>query len=251
MRAYWTLVCRELGAQFFSWAGYVIIAVVLFLLGLSSVDLLQRLNEGEPIDQPLTGVFYGTWYLWLILMLATPVITMRSFALEKFSGTYETLMTTPVSDWQVVMAKFSGALAFYALMCLPLLSWLFLAKPFSNNSAVLDSGTIAATFLGILLWGSLYISLGCLASAITRSQIIAAIISMAAGVSLFLLSYISGAFTSQTGWKAQLFAHVGLTEYMQDFARGVVDSRPLVFYLSFTLLFLFLTLKVVESRRWK
>src|SRR5205085_4494468 len=70
MRAYWALVRRELGAHFFSWAGYVVIAVVLFLLGLSSVDLLQRLN-GEAIDQPLTGVFYSTWYLWLILMLAT------------------------------------------------------------------------------------------------------------------------------------------------------------------------------------
>jgi ABC-2 type transport system permease protein len=65
------------------------------------------------------------------------------------------------------------------------------------------------------------------------------------------LSYISTAFTSQTGWKAQLFAHLGLTEHMQDFARGVVDTRPVVFYLSFTLFFLFLTLKVVESRRWK
>ncbi len=250
MRAYWTLVQRELGAHFFSWAGYVVIAVVLFLLGLSSVDLLQRLN-GEAIDQPLPGVFYSSWYFWLILMLATPVITMRSFALEKFSGTYETLMTTPVSDWQVVMAKFSGAMAFYAIMCLPLLSWLFVAKPFTHNSIVFEQGTVAGTFLGILLWGSLYISLGCLASAITRSQIIAAIISVAAGVSLFLLSYISGNFTSQPGWKAQIFAHLGLTEHMQDFARGVVDTRPVLFYLSFTALFLFLTLKVVESRRWK
>ena len=250
MQAYWALVRRELGSQFFSWAGYVVIAVVLFLLGLSSVDLIDRLNGGA-IDQPLTSVFYSTWYLWLILMLATPVITMRSFALEKFSGTYETLMTTPVSDLQVVMAKFSGALIFYGLMCLPLLSWLFVGRHFSNEPAVFDPGTLASTFLGILLWGGLYISLGCLASAITRSQIIAAIISIASGVSLFLLSYIAMAFTSQTGWKAQLFAHLALTEHMGDFARGIVDTRPLVFYLSFTGLFLFLTLKVVESRRWK
>jgi ABC-2 type transport system permease protein len=227
-----------------------VIAVVLFLLGLSSVDLLQKLN-GEAIDQPLTGIFYSTMYFWLILLLTAPVITMRSFALEKFSGTYETLMTTPVSDLQVVLAKFSGALAFYVVMCLPLLSWLFVARPFSNNSTVLDVGTIASTFLGIVLWGGLYMSLGCLASAMTRSQIIAAIVSVASGVTLFLMSYISMAFTAQTGWKAQLFAHIGLTEHMRDFARGVVDSRPVVFYVSFTIFFLFLTLKVVESRRWK
>jgi ABC-2 type transport system permease protein len=250
MRAYWTLVRRELGGHFFSWAGYVVIAVILFLVGLISLLLLYPLN-GVAIDQPLTSVFYSTWYLWLILMLATPVITMRSFALEKFSGTYETLMTTPVSDWQVVMAKFSGALAFYALMCLPLLSWFFLARPFTNDTTVLDSGTICSTFLGIMLWGSVCISVGCLASAITRSQIIAFIISLASVLSLFLLSYLSTFFTSQTGWQAQLAAHLKLTEHMQDFARGVVDTRPVIFYLSFTVLFLFLTLKVVESRRWK
>ena len=250
MQAYWTLVRREIGSHFFSWAGYVVIAVVLFLLGLSSVDLLEKLN-GEAIDQPLTSVFYSTLYFWLILLLAAPVITMRSFALEKSSGTYETLMTTPVSDWQVVMAKFTGALAFYLLMCLPLLSWLFVARPFSSGSPVLDSGTIASTFLGILLWGGLYMSLGCLASALTRSQIIAAIVSVAAGISLFLMSYLSMAFSAQTGWAAQLSGHLGLIEHMRDFARGVVDTRPLIFYVSFTTLFLFLTLKVVESRRWK
>jgi len=250
MRVYLTLVRRELGSHFYSWAGYVVIALVLFLLGLSSVDLLQRLN-GEAIDQPLTGVFYSTWYIWLILLLASPVITMRSFALEKFSGTYETLMTTPVSDLQVVLAKFTGAMGFYVLMCVPMLSWLFVARPFSSGSSVLDGGTIASTFLGILLWGGLYMALGCLASACTRSQIIAVIVSVAAGISLFMISYISLAFAPQTGWKAQLFSHVGLIEHMGDFARGVIDTRPLVFYLSFTLLFLFLTLKVVESRRWK
>jgi ABC-2 type transport system permease protein len=250
MQVFWTLVRREVGAQFFSWAGYVVIAVVLFLLGLSSVDLLQRLNK-EAIDQPLTGVFYSTWYIWLILLLAAPVITMRSFAFEKSSGTYETLMTTPVSDLQVVLAKFTGAMAFYALMCLPMLSWLFVARPFSSGSTALDGGMIASTFLGILLWGSLYMSLGCLASACTRSQIIAVIVSVAAGVSLFLVSYISTAVAPQTGWQAQIVSHVGLIEHMGDFARGVVDTRPLVFYLSFTILFLFLTLKVVESRRWK
>src|ERR1051325_7201439 len=104
MRVFWTLVRREVGAQFFSWAGYVVIALVLFLLGLSSVDLLQRLNE-QAIDEPLTGVFYSTWYIWLILLLAAPVITMKSFAFEKFSGTYETLMTTQVSDLPEVLAK--------------------------------------------------------------------------------------------------------------------------------------------------
>ena len=250
MQAYCTLVRRELGAHFFSWTGYVVIAAVLLLLGLSFVDLLTKFN-GEAIDQPLTGVFYSTLYFWLILLLAAPVITMRTFAHEKALGTFETLMTTPVSDLQVVLAKFSGALIFYILMCAPLLAWVFLAKPYSNDPGILDWGTVAATFVGILLWGCLYMSLGCLASAITRSQIIAAIVSVAMGISLFLVSYIALGLASGPEWKMQIFSHLSLIEHMKDFARGVVDTRPLVFYVTFTGFFLFLTHKVIESRRWK
>ncbi len=249
MQAYWTLVRRELGSHFFSWSGYIVIAAVL-LLALSFIDLLTKFN-GESMDQPLTSVFYSTLYFWLILLLAAPVITMRSFAHEKATGTFETLMTTPVSDAQVVLAKFSGALLFYIFMCVPLLIWVFIARPLSNVPGIVDGGTIAATFLGIFLWGCLYMALGCLASATTRNQIIAAIVSLAAGISLFMLSYLAINMANVADWRAQVFSHVGLIEHMKDFARGVVDTRPIVFYLTFTFFFLYLTLKVVESRRWK
>ncbi len=250
MQAYWTLVRRELGSHFFSWTGYVVIAAVMLLLGLSFLDLLQKFN-GEPFDQPLTGLFYSTLYFWLILLLAAPVITMRSFAAEKATGTFETLMTAPVSDAQVVLAKFTGALLFYLLMCLPLVSWVFIARPYSSDPAIVDAGTVAATFLGVLLWGCLYMSLGCFASALTRSQIIAAILSLTMGIALFLMSYVAMGISSGNGWQAQFFTYLGLIEYMKDFARGVIDTRPVVFYLSSTMVFLFLTLKVLESRRWK
>lgn len=250
MRPYWTLVRRELGAHFFSWAGYVVMAVVLFLLGLSSWDLLDRLN-GEPLDQPVTSVFYSTFLFWGIMLLPAPVITMRSFALEKSSGTYETLMTAPVSEVQVVLAKFSGAMIFYLITSVPLLAWLFVSRPFSTDAAVFETSTVLTTFLGICLWGSLYISLGCLASAMTRSQVIAGILSAAAGAALFALGYYATTATGQTGWRADFLAHLSLTGHMQDFARGVVDTRPVIFYVTFTLLFLFLALRVVQSRRWK
>ena len=97
MRVYLTLVRRELGGFFGSLTGYVIIASVLLLLGLSFTSILGILND-NPIDVPLTELFYKTDYFWIILLLTTPVITMRSFAFEKGTGTYETLMTTPVSE---------------------------------------------------------------------------------------------------------------------------------------------------------
>ena len=121
MQAYWALVWRELGSFFKSWTGYIIIAGVMFLLGFSFWSMLEGLNS-EPTPVPITQLFYETLYFWLILIVVAPLITMRSFALEKSSGTYETLMTTPVGDAQVVLAKFTGALLFYLILWLPLLA---------------------------------------------------------------------------------------------------------------------------------
>src|SRR4051812_6073928 len=250
MQAFWTLVRRELGCHFFSWTGYVVIAAVLFLIGYSFHNLLLALNA-DATDRPLTEVFYSTMYFWLILLIAAPVITMRAFALEKYSGTFETLMTAPVSDVQVVMAKFTGAMIFYLMMWLPLVACLFIVRHFSREPTIFDPGTMISTYVGILLLGSMYMALGCLASSVTRSQIIAAILSFAGGISMFLLSFVSMTFASKTGWQAQFFSYVGLIEHMQDFARGVIDTRPLVFYISSTFFLLFLTWRVIESRRWK
>jgi ABC-2 type transport system permease protein len=250
MQAYWTLIRRELGSHFCSWTGYIVIACVVFLLGCSFNNLLVALNS-ESTDRPVTEVFYSTYYFWLIVLIGAPVITMRSFAHEKYSGTFETLMTTPVSDVQVVLAKFTGAMVFYVLMWLPLLGCLAVVRYYSHDRTLLDWGTVGTTFLGIFLLGAVLTAMGCFASAMTRSQIIAAIVSLMMGMALLLLGFVAMTFSSQAGWKAQLFAHVGLIEHMKDFARGIVDTRPLILYVSMTALFLFLTYKVVESRRWK
>ena len=250
MGIYLTLVRRELGSFFASFTGYLIIATVALLLGLGFTMLLEALND-EVSFMPLTDMFYATPYFWIILLLAAPVITIRSFALEKSSGTFETLMTTPVGDLQVVLAKFTGALLFYTLMWTPLLACILLLRHFANDPNALDPGPIASTYVGIFLLGCLFVSLGCFASALTRSQIVAAMLSLTLGVALFLLSFLSWIIPTGPGWAAAVVGHIALTEHMQDFARGVVDTRQLVFYLSLTVFFLFLTLKVVESRRWK
>lgn len=250
MHAYWTLVRRELSGYFFSWIGYVVMAAVLWLIGLSFVSLLEALNN-EPSDLPVSQLFYDTHIFWIILLLAAPLITMRSFALEKHSGTFETLMTTPVSDLQVVLAKFSGCWLFYLLMWLPLLGCVLVVRHYTNDQSALDWGAVAATFVGILLVGTLFISLGCFASTLTRSQIIAFVISFVLGITLFALSFLSYSLKSSAGWKPRALSYVCMRDHMQAFARGAVDSRPVVCYLSLTVFFLYLTLKVVESRRWK
>ncbi len=250
MKIFRTLLRRELSAIFLSLTGYVIIAAVTLLTGLSFVVLVQNLGT-DPSPMPVTEMFYRTYFFWLIVLLATPVITMRLFALEKASGTFETLMTTQVGDAQVVAAKFLGALIFYLVAWLPLLACLFIVRHFTQQNSALDGGAVGGMYLGIFLTGGLFLSLGCFASSLTRSQVAAAVISFALGVSLFALGFLAAASPSATQWQTQVIAYFNLFEQMHDFARGVVDTRAVIFYASATFLFLFLTLRVVESRRWK
>lgn len=250
MQAYWTLVRREVGGYFVSWTGYVIIGSVLLLLGFSFTDMLVKLNA-MPMHVPLTELFYSTLYFWLILLLTAPVITMRTFALEKFSGTYETLMTAPVSDLEVVLAKFSGALVFYLITWLPLLACIAVIRYYTGEPTLLDARTTLTTYLGIFLIGCLYMSLGCFASALTRSQIIAAMNAFVLGLTLFVLGLRALMPAPPMDWGGKVFAHIALSEHMDTFVRGIIDMRYVVFYATMTAFFLFLTLKVVEIRRWK
>jgi ABC-2 type transport system permease protein len=253
MSRFWALLRRELASFLLSLAGYVIIAAITLLVGMSFVTLIRTLGN-SPFTEPVTEMFYSTPFFWITVLLVSPVITMRLFALEKATGTFETLMTTPVGDLQVVVAKFIAALIFYMIAWLPLLGCLFLVQRFTNQAGVLDPGTLGGMYLGIFLIGCVYLSLGCLASAMSRNQMTAAMISFVLGMALFSLSYIARSAQSELilgHWQTQVLAYFNLFDQMNDFARGVVDSRAVIFYLTTTFLFLFLTLRVVESRRWK
>src|SRR5476649_2608744 len=250
MQIFLTLLRRELAAFFLSITGYVIIASVTLLTSLSFVVLLTAFAT-KPFTAPVTEMFYSTFFFWLIVLLVAPVITMRLFALEKSSGTFESLMTTPVGDLQVVAAKFFAAIIFYMVTWLPMLACLFIVRHFTSQPGALDAGTVGGMYLGIFLTGCLFLSLGCFASAISQSQMASAMISFVLGVSLFSLGYLAKQIPVAAQWQTQVLSYFSLFDQMDDFARGVVDTRTVVFYVSATFFFLFLTLRVVESRRWK
>jgi ABC-2 type transport system permease protein len=250
MRTFATLTRRELGSFFYSWIAYVVVAGAVFLMGESFVGLMKVL-QGESTLMPLREIFVRSEDLWLILLFSAPVITMRLFALEKYSGTFETLMTTPVSDLAVVLAKFSAALILYSIMWLPLLAFVMILRYLTHDTSFLDPGTLAGTFLGIFLLGALYMSLGCFASSLTSNQIVAAMTTFALGLGIFLLSFLSEPFAVHPGWGAAALNYVNLRTHMQDFSQGVVDTRALVFYLTASGFFLFLTHRVIQSRRWR
>src|ERR1700722_14668738 len=238
MRVFWTLLRRELGGFFLSLTGYVIIAAVTLLIGLSFDVLVTNLGS-DPSPMPVTELFYGTYFFWLIVLLISPVITMRLFAHEKFSGTFETLMTTPVSDLEVVAAKFTAAIFFYMVAWLPMLACLFVIRHFTDQPGTMDAGTVGGTYLGIFLIGCLFISLGCFASSLTKSQMTAAIVSFVLGVSLFSLGFLADAITTPTQWQSQALSYFGLFNQMHNFARGEIDTRTIIFYASLTFFFLF------------
>ena len=156
MSIYCTLARRELSSLFLSITGYIIIAAVTVLIGLGFVVLLTNLGT-DPKPLTVTEMFYGTFCFWLIILVATPVITMRLFALEKSSGTYETLMTTPVSDFEVVAAKFTAAIIFYLIAWLPMLACLFVVSRFTGQG-LLDVGAVSGTYLGIFLVGCSWVA---------------------------------------------------------------------------------------------
>ena len=153
---------------------------------------------------------------------------------------------------EMVLAKFFGSLIFYVVAWLPLFLYMLILQRYVRGpAAAFDLLTAASTLLGMILIGSLFIAMGCFASALTRSQLIAAALSYALGLTLFLLSMRSLVPLEAAGWEADFFAHISMTEHMQDFARGVLEISSLVYYTTGTIFFLFLTWKVVESRRWK
>ena len=250
MSVFRALVRRELSAFFQGPTGFIIIAAVMFLIGLGFVVVLSGLN-GEATPMPVTQVFYGTYFFWVILLLIAPVITMRSFAMERASGTYESLMTAPIGDWQVVLSKFAGALIFYMILWVPLLICSVVVRFYVGESAVLGLGTMFTSALGILMVGCLYMSIGCFASTLTRNQAVAAVSGFALGAALFFTGFFSYFAGDRTDWLSQLARHISLANHMESLTRGVVDLGAIVFFLSLTGLFLYLTHKVVESRRWK
>ena len=126
-----------------------------------------------------------------------------------------------------------------------------MVQHYARQSGALEPGTLISMYLGIALIGGLFLSLGCFASALTRSQVVAAMVASLLCVSFFALGYLAEEVTASSSWQARVLSHFALFQQMQDFSRGVVDTRTVVLYLSLTFLFLFLTLRAVESRRWR
>lgn len=233
---------RELASLFFSPVAYIVGTLVLILAGFAFVS--WTLVPGSEASM-------RTLLEWLArgMVLAIPLLTMRSLADEFSSGAIETLMTAPVTDTAVVVGKFLGALVFY----LALLAATTLHLVLMSHYADPVGSVVVAGYLGMVLLGAFFIAVGIFASSCTKHQLLAAALGMVI-LSLFTFAANQGSLYLPTwahiNWQ-QVCRYIDAYGHFSDFAKGSLDLASVVFFVSGTALFLFLAVKVLESRRWR
>jgi len=231
---------RELSSYFYSPIAYV--AMTLFLLATGFL-FWSDFQPGQIAG--MRSLF--EWMVWL-LVFVIPVLSMGLMSQEWSTGTVETLMTAPLSEIDVIMGKFLGSLCFFLVLLAPTVVYVILLGAYSRPS--FDVGPIVSGYVGIVLVGALFIAIGLFCSSLTRSQVVAAV---AAAAILFIVTIIpkwaSEKATLPKFWRT--VADQLVFRRYADFSRGVLDTGHLVFFIAATAVFLFLSVKVLESRRWK
>ena len=250
MSKFFTLLKREVRSYFYSPIAYV---VLVFFLLLSGADFYIQLSfmNGQAVPYAVQEAFFNSVFFWFAFVLIFPLITMRLFSEEFKLGTIEPLMTAPVRDWQVVLSKFFGALVFYLVLWIPTLLYFLIFQLVTHQPAASSVGAYLGAYLMLLLLGMFYISVGCLASMLTKNQIVAAIISFCAITLHFfsgLLSFIMRDISSVT---RQMLGYFSAIEQMGTLSRGEIDTRPIVLYISMTVVMLALTHQAFQSRKWR
>ena len=222
--------------------GYFFVAILQFFvrnsMQMGQMGGPQSMNVNQQLIRPLLQ------NVTIMILFVMPMVTMRTYSEEKRSGTIELLLTSPLSDFQIIMGKFLGAMALYGVMLLVTMLHIALLFIYGNP----EWKPILTAYLGLLLLGGCFISLGLLISSLTKNQIVAAMVTFAVFLMLWVVDWISQ-FTSPT--MQQVLTYLSITQHLDDFVRGVVDTKHLVYYFSFIAFGLFLTARSVDSERWR
>ena len=251
----WPVFKKEMRLYFSSPVAWVVMTIFLFIAGyffysifafytLASMQsamnpqMGRELNVTDSVFRPLFS------NMSVILLLLMPLITMRLFAEERRSGTIELLLTYPVRDGAVLVAKYLAALALYALMLVLTLLYPAMVVYFTRP----EWGPLLTGYLGLLLMGATFLAVGIFASSLTENQIVAAITTFG---TLLLLWVVGWSAEYVGGPWGRVLSHLSILEHFDTFARGVLDTKDVIFYLDVTIVALFLTLRSLEARRWK
>jgi len=240
MRQIWVIAKRELASFFDSLMAYIMLIVFLGFSGFFTWIYGQNIFfMGQANLAAFFGIAYWTFFFFI------PALTMRMFAEENKSGTIELLLTKPVTDWQVVMGKFTATFLLIFIAILLTIPYYITISTISLNPV--DHGAILLGYLGLLLMCSVYISIGILASAITNNQIVSFLLAMFIG--LFFQIIFSLLSSASTGFLSNLFNYLSVTTHVESISRGVIDSKDLVYFLSVIIFGLIVTEAMLEKRR--
>ena len=236
MRNIGAIAARELRSYFGSPLAYIITAIFLIVTGYgfawNSITYLETTIQG----------FLGWGSFFLILLI--PALTMRLLAREVELGTMELLLTAPVRDSEVVLGKFLAGLGILGVMLSLTLYYPALLIAFGHP----DLGPLASGYLGLFLLGAVFLAVGLFASSLTASQMIAFVLASAIVLALWFIGQ-TAAFAE--GSSREVLRYISLSTYLPDFGKGIIDTRAIVYYLSLIALFLFMTLRSLEMRRWR
>jgi ABC-2 type transport system permease protein len=246
---------KELKGYFASPVAYVVIGFSAILFGWFFINLLYyfdrtQMQAGSGFQGPqavnVNEIMISPLFLnvSVILLFTLPLITMRTYAEEKRSGTIELLLTSPLTDLQIVIGKFLGGMVLYVAMLAVTLVHMAFLFAYGNP----EWRPIATGYLGLLLMGGCFLSLGLFVSSLTRNQIIAGMVTFAVFLMFWVINWIA-TFMGPT--PQAVLNYLSITEHLNDFARGVIDTKHLVYYFSFIAFSLFLTVRAVDSERWR
>jgi ABC-2 type transport system permease protein len=236
---------RELFSLLNSMMAYITIGIFLLALGL----LLWFFPDTAILDYgyaELTGFFSLAPFLFMFLI---PAITMRSFAEERREGTYILLATRPLTDWQIILAKYWACFVLVLFALVPTLIYYYSVSQLGLPQGNIDGGAVTGSYIGLLLLGAAFTAIGIFASSVTKNQVIA----FAVAVFLCFITYqgfdaMSHIFALQ--YFEAVFLALSVNEHYQSISRGVLDTRDLVYFISFVVLFLGLTRLVIGGRKW-
>ena len=238
---------RELLSLWVTPLAWGLLFVFLLLQGLSFYSIVLHVATGSQMaldNGPVQSYFGQSIFLLVSLLLLCPALTMRVFAEERKSGTIESLLTAPVTPASVVLGKYLATFTTYLLMWLPTLLYVFILR----DTGQIDWQVVGSSYLGVVGVGAGYLALGTLMSALSKSQLMAFLLTVLVQFGLFILGI--GEYVFEPGPLRDISTHVSVLSQMDDFSKGVVDLRRLVFDLSLVVAPLFITSRVVESWRW-
>ena len=227
---------KELKSYFDSPIAYIIITIFLLISGWFFFSDLFLVNQATLRN--LFGI------IPFIFMFFIPAITMRLISEEKKSGTIEILLTLPVKDHQIILGKFLAGMFLISLAVILTLVYAFTLSGLGN----LDFGSVVSGYLGLILLGATYLSIGIFTSSLTQNQIVAFIISF---MIIFVLYLLDNVLIFMPGFLASVLEYLSVNYHFSNISRGVIDSRDVIYYLSLIFFFLFLAVRVLSSRKWR